>query len=293
MPEQCGTSTASSTRNSGLHTALTVVQARVAYRTMNSAEEIFERIEQRRQRLGMSANAVGPAAGMSRDALRTMRRAIAEGRQHGVSSTTLVRLAPVLRTTVEWLTTGEGVEDIGISKETLLSDPVEDEPLPSVIPFPSGEESSVEAAGVGAPRLTAMPRDVPVLGTAAGSIIRKVEGFALEHEIVDYVRRPPALENRRDVYALYISGISMEPMHGHGDLRFIDPKNRPQIGDSVIVLTRTHDSDPGQAYIKILARRTQSATVLRQLNPEAMIEIPNKFIIQTHRVMTMNDLFGV
>lgn len=266
---------------------------RVAYRAMNSAEEIFERIEQRRKQLRMSANAVGLAAGMSRDALRTMRRAISDGRQHGVSSTTLARLAPALRTTVEWLTTGEGVEDVGIAKETLVADAEAPESLPSFILFPSKEPSSVEAAELEAPRLTQLPRDVPVLGTAAGSIIRKVEGFALEHEIVDYVRRPPALINRRDVYALYVSGISMEPMHTHGDLRFIDPRQRASIGDSVIVLTRTHDDDPGQAYIKILVRRTQSSVILRQLNPEAIIEIPEKFIISIHRVMTINDLFGV
>lgn len=240
----------------------------------------------------MSANAVGLAAGMSRDALRSMRRAIREGRQHGVSSTTLARLAPALRTTVEWLATGEGVEDIGISTETLLVDP-ERPSQPGVIAYPTEERSNVEPADIPAPRLVHLPRDVPVLGTAAGSVIRKVEGFALEHEIVDYVRRPPALLNRRDIYALYVSGISMDPMHSHGDLRFIDPRQRPQIGDSVIVLTRTHDDDPGQAYIKILSRRTQNAVVLKQLNPEAIIEIPEKFIISIHRVMTINDLFGV
>lgn len=260
---------------------------------MSSAEEIFERIEQRRQALGIKPNAVGLAAGMSRDALRTMRRAIDAGRQHGISSKTLERLAPALRTTVEWLATGEGMEDIGISRETLLNDPSAQPSIPVEVAFPSDERSNVETAEVEAPQFSTFPRDVPVLGTAAGSIIRKVEGFALEHEVVDYVRRPPAIANRRDVYALYISGISMEPMHAHGDLRFIDPRQRPQIGDSVIVVTRTHDSDPGQAYIKILAKRTPNTVVLKQLNPDAIIEIPEKFILQIHRVMTMNDLFGV
>jgi len=275
----------------GFLCANTQEKTRVSSRFMSEGDEIYQRIQSRMAELGLTEYAVKRE--LKTDIVRSIRVGLERGTQIGVSTRTIRKLAPVLRTSPEWLLTGEGAKDTGISRETLLGDPTGMPKAPLEVVFPSSEHSNVETAEVETPQFSTFPRDVPVLGTAAGSIIRKVEGFALEHEVVDYVRRPPAIANRRDVYALYISGISMEPMHAHGDLRFIDPRQRPQIGDSVIVVTRTHDSDPGQAYIKILAKRTPSAVVLKQLNPEAIIEIPEKFILQMHRVMTMNDLFGL
>lgn len=256
---------------------------------MSEGEEILERIQRRMQKLDMSEYAIRKALGT--DLVRSIRTGLAKGIQNGVSSRTINRLAPVLRTTPEWLLSGDGVEDTGIAKEMLV-DEAFNPAQPVVLPYRQAERSSVESADVTVPRPLTFPRDVPVHGTAAGSIINKVEGTALDRDIVDYVRRPPAMMERRDIYALYVTGTSMEPLHRHGDLLFLDPKRRPGIGDSVVVVTRTHDNDPGQAYIKILVKRTPNSVVLRQLNPEALIEIPERFIIQTHLVLTMNDLLG-
>lgn len=174
--------------------------------------------------------------------------------------------------------------------------------LSSVQPPESGGEidhrtnlatSTVEPADIEIPSPSTFPRDMPVMGTAGGAIIRRVEGFRMQHEVVDYVRRPPILHRQMGAYAIFVTGESMVPLHNPGDLRFVDPAQRPQIGDSVVVQTKHHDDDPGQAYIKILKRRTPSYIVLQQLNPPANIEIPARFIVSIHRVLTMNDLFGV
>lgn len=261
--------------------------ARVNSHSMSTGEEILGRIFKRMNALGLSRNAVGIQAGLTRDIVRSIERGISSGRQRGVSSSTIEKLAPVLRTTPQWLLSGEGPEDGGdhIDVEEHAPEP-ETAPLDA---FPS----NIEVADVPVPHNTQFPRDVPVLGTAAGSIVRQVEGFEMERDVVDYVRRPPALLNNNAAYAFYVTGISMIPLHNDRDLRFADPRQRPHIGDSVVVRTRHYESDPGQSYIKILRRRTPSSVVLEQLNPQSIMEIPSKYIVSIHRVLTLNDLFGV
>ncbi|PLX36969.1 MAG: XRE family transcriptional regulator [Hyphomicrobiales bacterium] len=140
------------------------------------------------------------------------------------------------------------------------------------------------------PPRESMPRNVPVRGTAAGSITGAIE---ISSDPVDYVRRPPGLGASPDVYAIYVTGDSMEPAHPHGALRFVHPGRPVSVGDTVIVITKDGENAPHTAYIKTIRRRTGSHYTLSQLNPEATIEIPTDKIIATHKVLTMNDLFGV
>lgn len=247
---------------------------------MSTGEEILGRIMRRIAALGLSESAVGVQAGLSRDVIRSIRRGIESGRQRGVSTDTIQRIAPVLCTSAEWLVSGIGPE---------VAEP--EQPNMPTIPLPEGSE--VLPAAVDLPLRNAYRTDLPVLGTAAGSIIRHVDGFRLEHEVIDLVRRPPALANNNQAYAIFVVGDSMAPKHMPGDLCFVDPQERPQIEDSVIVQTRNHDDDPGQAYIKVLRKRTASHLVLQQYNPLATIEIPIQYVVAIHRVLTVKDLFGV
>jgi hypothetical protein len=68
---------------------------------------ILARVEQRLSWLKMSAHAAGAKAGKP-DAIRNMRRAVKVGSREGVSTATLIALAPVLQTTPQWLLTGAG-----------------------------------------------------------------------------------------------------------------------------------------------------------------------------------------
>lgn len=254
---------------------------------MNTGEEILGRIFKRMHALGLSRNAVGVQAGLTRDIIRSIERGISSGRQRGVSSSTIEKLAPVLRTTPQWLLSGEGPEDGGDHVDVEDHAP---EPHTTRIEMLPG---NIEIADVQPPRIQEFTRDLPVLGTAAGSIVRQVEGFQLERDVVDYVRRPPALIGNSGAYAFYVTGISMVPLHNDRDLRFADPRQRPMIGDSVVLMTRHYEQDPGQSYIKILRKRTPSSIVLEQLNPHAIMEVPLKYIVSMHKVLTLNDLFGV
>jgi phage repressor protein C with HTH and peptisase S24 domain len=169
---------------------------------------------------------------------------------------------------------------------------IADEPLPA-----GAQEMAQEfvPAAIQPPLPDQMPKDVPVLGSAAGSVIADAfESIRIAHgEPVDYVRRPPALASVPDAYAIYVTGDSMYAMHGHGDLRFVHPHRPVRPGDSVVVMTRHWDNDPGQGYIKIFRRRSGDKVVLSQLNPEMTIEIPAKYVVSIHKVLDMNDLFGV
>lgn len=151
----------------------------------------------------------------------------------------------------------------------------------------------VEVAAVQSQPFTTMRKDVPVMGTAMGSVFQNVEGFEFRDGPVDYARRPPALANIKGVYAIYIVNDSMWPMHPAGELRFVNPHRPPVVGGSVIVQTKSNFHDPGQAYIKLLKKRTPTKIILEQFNPAATIEIPMEFVQSIHHVYTMNELFGV
>ncbi|QOZ25316.1 phage repressor protein [Bradyrhizobium sp. CCBAU 51753] len=76
-----------------------------------SGKAIIGRISRRLKALRMSENAASIAAGLSRDTIRSIRRNVENGKQRGVSTETLEKLAPVLRTSKAWLLTGDGEEE--------------------------------------------------------------------------------------------------------------------------------------------------------------------------------------
>lgn len=73
-------------------------------------KDIVDRIDSRLAALGISATAASSRAGITRDAIRNMRRAVQSDRTSGVSTNTLEALAPVLETTASWLLDGSGDE---------------------------------------------------------------------------------------------------------------------------------------------------------------------------------------
>jgi hypothetical protein len=71
---------------------------------------VLERIEARLKILQMTENAASLAAGKP-DAIRNLRRGVHTGSRKGISTATLAALAPVLKTSVEWLLTGRNAPD--------------------------------------------------------------------------------------------------------------------------------------------------------------------------------------
>jgi hypothetical protein len=81
---------------------------------------ILRRIERRLKVVGLSESAASKRA-RKPDAIRNLRRAIADGRRSGITTTTLSALAPVLQTTAAWLLDGSGQEDTEVAKSIRLA----------------------------------------------------------------------------------------------------------------------------------------------------------------------------
>jgi Peptidase S24-like len=70
-------------------------------------EDVLARIESRLTALGLSAHAASLSAKRP-DAIRNLKRAVKNGDRRGVTTETLIALAPVLKTTAAWLLEGVG-----------------------------------------------------------------------------------------------------------------------------------------------------------------------------------------
>ncbi|RED52132.1 XRE family transcriptional regulator [Aestuariispira insulae] len=236
-----------------------------------AAEDLPGRIRQRLETLGISANAASSRAGLDRTSLKS----ILDGRSKNPRADTLLKLAHVLDCTFEWLVSGAG-------------------PSPAA---PAGHPASSEiiaarpAGGSAFPPRHEMPLNVPVFGTAAGSL---GEGaFSLEMTAVDYVRRPPGIANAADVYAVYIEGDSMEPRFYPGELVYVNPHRPARPGDFVVIQMQNGLHAEIQSYCKKLIRKSDETLYLEQFNPKTNLELPLGDVRAIHRILPLNELMGI
>lgn len=188
---------------------------------------------------------------------------------------------------------------LGVSSDWLIrGGPAPTTPPPSQIPEPNG----VLAPPMEGASLARMARDVPVYGTALGGI-EVIDGQAIEQTdlntgaVVEYVKRPPILDGRADIYGLYIQGSSMAPRHEEGDTIFIERKRTPRVGDDVVVYLRPgDDSDDGvtasSVYIKRLIRTTAAYIELEQFTPAEIFKLPRERVLRVERVIPWRELIG-
>ncbi len=74
-------------------------------------KDVLDSIEQRLTATGQSASAASQRAGLGKDAIRNIRRAVERDDRQGVSTNTIMALAPALQTTGSWLLEGIGAEE--------------------------------------------------------------------------------------------------------------------------------------------------------------------------------------
>ena len=86
-------------------------------------------------------------------------------------------------------------------------------------------------------------------------------GFPIESEGWDGIEFP--IELGKNVYALEVSGKSMEPVYRSGDRLIVSPESEVRKGDRVIVKTTS-----GEVMVKELIRKTASKIELKSLNPK-------------------------
>ena len=137
--------------------------------------------------------------------------------------------------------------------------------------WPSTESVAkvLAATGVGFTEFAAMAegaqargRGVPLLGFAQAGADGYFDdaGFPVGQGW-DEVQFPGAA--REGVYALEVSGSSMEPVYRDGDRLVVAPDAQPRRGDRVVVKTAA-----GEVMAKEVARATANKLELRSLNPE-------------------------
>lgn len=85
----------------------------------------------------------------------------------------------------------------------------------------------------------------------------------------------------------------MEPEHFHGSLRFVHPHRPINVGDSVLINARYTKNGPSEGFIKRLVRRTSDRIIVEQHNPKAQIEFKKEYVASMHKVLSMNELFGL
>lgn len=135
------------------------------------------------------------------------------------------------------------------------------------------------------------PRNVPVYGTGSGG-----DGgdFRFNGQTIDHAPRPPGIENRRDVYVVYVIGDSVSPKYEDGDPIYVDPHRRPAPRDYVLVeLKGTAEGEPGPAYVKRLVGRSGGKLRLEQHNPAGPLNFDESDVIRVHRVIPYPELIGI
>lgn len=134
-------------------------------------------------------------------------------------------------------------------------------------------------------------RNVPVYGTGSGG---SGGDFRLNGQLIDHAPRPPGIENRSDVYVVYVIGNSISPAYEDGSPIYVDPHRRPQPRDYVVVeLKGTEEGEPGDAYVKRLVKRTPTKLVLEQFEPKKQIEFDEADVLRVHRVIPWLELIGL
>lgn len=229
-------------------------------------QELLDRIDDRLRARGLTDYRASMLAAGRPEIIRNIRR----GRSRNPRRDTLEKLAHVLDCSFEWLATGRG----------------------PVAPPPEnpGDAETAHSGDPALPPRRGMPADVPVLGTAAGSL----QGAFQLHAgaPIDHVRRPPGVATAVDIYAIYVVGDSMAPRFEDGELVYVSGRRPARAGDYVVVQIGGGDEDV-EAYCKRLVRRDAERVVLEQYNPAGTFELPAATVTAVHKVLTLNDLFGV
>jgi transcriptional regulator with XRE-family HTH domain len=135
-----------------------------------------------------------------------------------------------------------------------------------------------------------LPLSLPIRGTLStgpGGIF-----FMRADHAVSYVRRPPRLEERDDVYGVYVEDTTMEPAFRHGSLVLLEESPPPRKGDDVVMELEVAVGATPRPVLRHLADLDAESYTLQQYSPPETITIQRAQVRSMHRVLTMLDLFG-
>lgn len=278
-------------------------------------------ITKRLRTLGKTARAASMEVGDRPDLLRSLMRG---DKPTNPTHATLEKAAKALKVPVEMLVAAAAADDHGLTVE-IEAPPLGERrrmslpSLPEMGPFEFPEEFRRAAedalrrgvdddirrtTGDSMPPLAriALPTDrrdrdredtIPIKGTAAGAVVADSQGFTLSDEVIERIPAPPGLSDVHGVYGIYVVGESMMPITGPGDLQIVHSRRVPRVGDLVIVKLRGHAGAAGQCYIKRFAKTSGEHLFFEQTNPVASMRVMRETVEFVHRVLTINEIFGV
>ena len=144
------------------------------------------------------------------------------------------------------------------------------------------------------PLRSEMPKDVPVYGTVVGGTGQSEFDFEMNGTVVDYVRRPPRIAGRLDVFAAYVQGDSMMHWRKSGQLIYVEKAKPPSNMDYVLVELKPRGIDGTRpALVKQLLAVTPTKVRLRQYNPPKDFDLDRRTVLHIYRVMDWDELMGV
>ena len=128
---------------------------------------------------------------------------------------------------------------------------------------------------------TSNGRTVPVYGAAQAG---KGEDISDISSPMDYEPAPTSVKSSG--YGVYVSGQSMTPRLSSGDLVFAAPGRPIKEGDLVVVQYR--DDGDLLAIVKEYVEHDAPKLTLNQLRPKKKLTIPQRDVVEVHRVVTVN-----
>lgn len=226
-----------------------------------SLEQLLSRIDSRLQVLGMSDNAASTKAGLTRDLIRNLRR----GASRELSSHAATALAEVLEISIGQLLGSEAMpEEQGMSRG---------------VPPRAPRRSHVSPP---APAPAVSKKRTPILGLAVGGDDGR---FLMNGETIDTTFCPPGLEDVPDLYAVYVSGSSMEPRFEPGETLWVHPRRPARRGAYVVVQIKGEPGEPPEGFIKKFVSWTPESLVLEQLNPPQEIVFDKSKVLSVHPII--------
>lgn len=241
-----------------------------------AAEHWSERLNRTARLRGVSIAALARQIGVSYERLIKC----AQGKVDQPRGPLMEDIARALSVRLPWLRYGEGP----MEEDAAVTAPALSEGQPARY-----AADGVAPAGIGVDGARQWPKNLPVLGTAAGS---ETGAMQLEQTVIDYVRRPPGLEAVGDAYGIYVIGDSMEPKYPNGDLVLVHPHRPPRPGDDVVLQIQNGPDQPAEAFLKHLVRQTADTITVRQYNPEKELVFDRQQVVAMHKVMPLHELLG-
>lgn len=103
------------------------------------------------------------------------------------------------------------------------------------------------------------------------------------------------MANNPKAYGFYVTGDSMEPLYGNGELLIADPSKPCRIGDKVNITVIDGDGEGAaqMAYVKVLVRRTAEKVVVKQFNPPMELTFQLNRVTAMHRILNLAEAMGI